>query len=98
MITFYGGIHEVGGNKFLVEDKGTRIFLDFDMQMGKANQFFGEFLQPRGFNGLNDLIEFGLLPRLKGLYRQDYIIKHTRGTKKQKGRTNAAAQSLPLTA
>ena len=27
-ITFYGGIHEIGGNKFLVEDKGTRIFLE----------------------------------------------------------------------
>jgi len=27
-ITFYGGIHEIGGNKFLVQDKDTRIFLD----------------------------------------------------------------------
>ena len=35
------------------------------MQMGKANQYFGEFLQPRAFNGLNDLLEFGLPPRLK---------------------------------
>jgi hypothetical protein len=35
-ITFYGEIHEIGGNKFLVEDRGTRIFLDFGMQMGKC--------------------------------------------------------------
>ncbi|WP_415280817.1 MBL fold metallo-hydrolase [Candidatus Nitrososphaera sp. FF02] len=76
-ITFYGGVHEVGGNKFLVEDKGTRIFLDFGMQMGKLNQYFGEFLQPRAYNGLNDLLEFGLLPNLKGLYRPDYV-RHTR--------------------
>jgi len=39
-ISFYGGVHEIGGNKFLVEDKDTKIFLDFGMQMGKANQYF----------------------------------------------------------
>ena len=41
-ITFYGGVHEIGGNKFLVEDKGTKIFLDFGMQMGKVNQYYSE--------------------------------------------------------
>lgn len=49
-ITFYGGVHEIGGNKFLVEDKGTKIFLDFGMQMGKANQYFAEFVNPRTCN------------------------------------------------
>ena len=34
-LTFYGGIHEIGGNKFLIEDRGTRIFLDFGMQIGR---------------------------------------------------------------
>lgn len=56
----------------MVEDKGTKVFLDFGMQMGKVNQYFGEFLQPRALNGMGDLFEFGLLPKLKGLYRQDY--------------------------
>lgn len=74
-ITFYGGVHEIGGNKFLVEDKGTRIFLDFGMEMGKVNSYFSEFAQPRDLNGMGDLFEFGLLPRLEGLYRQDYA-KH----------------------
>jgi len=74
-ITFYGGIHEIGGNKFLIEDKGSRIFLDFGMQMGKANQYFAEFITPRNCNGMGDLFEFGLLPKLKGLYRKDYA-KH----------------------
>ncbi|NWG36704.1 MBL fold metallo-hydrolase [Nitrososphaera sp.] len=74
-ITFYGGIHEIGGNKFLVEDKGTRVFLDFGMQMGKVNDYFSEFLKPRALNGMGDLFEFGLLPKLPGLYRQDYA-KH----------------------
>jgi ribonuclease J len=74
-ITFYGGVHEIGGNKFLVEDKGTKIFLDFGMQMGKVNQYFAEFVNPRICNGMGDLFEFGLLPKLKGLYRRDYA-KH----------------------
>jgi ribonuclease J len=51
-ITFYGGIHEIGGNKFLVEDKDTKIFLDFGMQMGKVNQYFAEFVNPRICNGM----------------------------------------------
>jgi ribonuclease J len=59
----------------LVEDKGTRIFLDFGMQMGKANQYFAEFVNPRICNGMGDLFEFGLLPKLEGLYRRDYA-KH----------------------
>jgi len=28
-LTFFGGIKEIGGNKFLIEDKKTRTFLDF---------------------------------------------------------------------
>ena len=64
--------HEIGGNKFLVEDRGTRIFLDFGMQMGKVNQYFAEFLQPRICNGMGDLFEFMMLPKLGGLYRRDY--------------------------
>jgi ribonuclease J len=74
-VTFYGGVHEIGGNKFLVEDRGTKIFLDFGMQMGKVNQYFAEFVNPRICNGMGDLFEFGLLPKLKGLYRKDYA-KH----------------------
>jgi mRNA degradation ribonuclease J1/J2 len=26
---FYGGVNEIGGNKILLEDKDTRVFLDF---------------------------------------------------------------------
>lgn len=71
-ITFYGGINEIGGNKFLVEDKGYRVFLDFGMQMGKSSMYFSDFLKPRIFNGMGDLFQFDLLPKLKGLYRKDY--------------------------
>jgi ribonuclease J len=75
-ISFYGGVKEIGGNMFLVEDKGTRVFLDFGMPMGRAGGYFWDYVQPRAFNGMNDLIEFGLLPKLEGIYRRDYA-KHT---------------------
>ena len=29
-LTFYGGVNEVGGNKILLQDKDTKIFIDFD--------------------------------------------------------------------
>jgi ribonuclease J len=45
------GVHEIGGNKFLVEDKGTRVFLDFGNQVGKEKEYFSEYLQPRALNG-----------------------------------------------
>ena len=40
--------------------------------MGKVNQYFKEFVNPRTCNGMGDLFEFELLPKLKGIYRKDY--------------------------
>jgi ribonuclease J len=71
--TFYGGVNEIGGNKILVEDQDTRLFLDFGMSFSLANEYFDEFMQPRKCNGILDLLEFGLLPDLNGLYRCDYL-------------------------
>ncbi|MCX6821368.1 MAG: MBL fold metallo-hydrolase, partial [Candidatus Aenigmarchaeota archaeon] len=72
-LTFFGGVNEIGGNKILLEDSGTKIFLDFGMPFSQVGKFFSEFLQPRKCNGLGDFFEFGLLPDLKGLYRRDYL-------------------------
>lgn len=71
-ITFYGGVKDIGGNKFLVNDKGTKIFMDFGMSFSAENQYFSEYLKARGSNNLIDMIELGLLPKIKGLYRKDY--------------------------
>jgi ribonuclease J len=60
-------------NKILLEDRGTKIFLDFGMGFNQVGKFFSEFLQPRKCNGLGDFLEFGLIPDLKGLYRLDYL-------------------------
>ncbi len=72
-ITILGGKNEIGGNKILVEHKGTRILLDFGMSFKTAGLYYSEFLQPRKVNGLQDFFEMGLLPDIPGIYRKDYI-------------------------
>ena len=72
-LTFYGGVNEIGGNKILLEDQDTRIFLDFGMSFRQSGMYFSEFLQPRKCNCIIDFQVTGLLPHLKGVYRQDYL-------------------------
>lgn len=72
-LRFYGGIREIGGNKILLEDNGTKIFLDFGMSFGKRGKFFEEFLTPRSANGIGDFLVTGLVPDIKGVYREDLL-------------------------
>ncbi|MBD3210704.1 MBL fold metallo-hydrolase [Candidatus Micrarchaeota archaeon] len=67
-ITCYGGVGEIGGNKVLVEDSGTRIFLDFGQSFTHLDDYFVEYLQPRLRFGLRDYFALDLMPKLKGLY------------------------------
>ena len=71
-LTIYGGINKIGGNKILLEDKGTRIFLDFGMNFEEHSDYFTEYMPPRKCNCIKDFIKLGLLPDLKGIYRKDY--------------------------
>ena len=72
-LSFYGGVGEIGGNKILLEDEDTKIFLDFGMSFGKRGLFFEEFLTPRTANGIGDFLELGLIPDLPGIYREDLL-------------------------
>jgi len=72
-IELLGGKNEIGGNKIFVEHKGTKILLDFGMSFKQSAKFFSEFLQPRKGAALADFFEMGLLPDIKGIYRQDYL-------------------------
>jgi len=72
-ITLFGGVGEIGGNKILVEHKGSRIFLDFGTSLGYEANFFSEFLKPRTNTAIKDRIEIGALPKIPGIYRQDLI-------------------------
>lgn len=72
-LTFYGGVKEIGGNKILLEDNDTKIFFDFGMSFGKRGLFFEEFLTPRIANGIGDFVTMGLIPDLKGIYREGLL-------------------------
>lgn len=72
-LTFYGGVNEIGGNKILLEDKDTRVFLDFGKSFTRRGMYFEEFLNPRVSNGLEDFLHMGLVPDIEGVYRDDLM-------------------------
>ena len=72
-LTFYGGVNEIGGNKILLEDKDTRIFLDFGKGFSRRAMFFEEYINPRVSNGIEDFLHMGLLPDIQGVYRDDLM-------------------------
>lgn len=68
-ITFFGGIGEIGGNKFLLQDRGGRVFLDFGKNFGREKQYFDEpWISPRKED---HLLALGILPNLPGMYKKD---------------------------
>jgi len=72
-LTFYGGVNEIGGNKILLKDGNTSIFLDFGKNFGRERQFYDEpYLSPREEK---HLIYLGILPQIEGLYKKDNDIE-----------------------
>jgi ribonuclease J len=69
-LTCYGGVGEIGGNKFLLEDRGTRVLIDFGTGFADGSDYFDSTISPRAVNGAGDLFEFGLLPQIPGLYSE----------------------------
>ena len=68
-LTFYGGVNEIGGNKILLQDRDTRVFLDFGMSYSMKKQFYSPpFLAPKSERSLQEL---GILPRIEGAYKFD---------------------------
>lgn len=72
-LTFFGGVDEIGGNKILLEDDDVRVWFDFGQSFTMGCNFFTGWLSPRDINGLGDYLEFGLLPKLKGLYAEEQL-------------------------
>ncbi|MDI3535349.1 MAG: ribonuclease [Thermosediminibacterales bacterium] len=70
-LTFYDGADCIGGNKILLEDGESSLFLDFGTNFKAEGMFFDEFLAPRSTFGFYDLLCLGILPPLKGIYRFD---------------------------
>jgi ribonuclease J len=68
-ISFYGGVNEVGGNKFLLAYRDTQVFLDFGKSFERENKFFDfPLLQPFY---ISDLKKIQAIPDLKGLYKDN---------------------------
>lgn len=66
-LTFYGAVGEIGGNKILLTDNESRVFLDFGMNFEKERRYYEPpYLQPRNED---HLLGLGILPALKGLYK-----------------------------
>ncbi|MFX0114753.1 MAG: MBL fold metallo-hydrolase [Candidatus Hodarchaeota archaeon] len=72
-ITGYGGLNEIGGNQFLIEAEGSRVWLDFGLNFVRQGQYYTDYLKPRKYRMLQDLMLFKLVPQLEGLYRQDLV-------------------------
>jgi len=73
-IKFYGGVEEIGGNRILVEDGSSRVFLDYGMSFSRNQKFFEEYLKPRYASaGLKDLLRLHLIHNLTGIYRSDLL-------------------------
>jgi ribonuclease J len=70
-LTVYGGVGVIGGNKILLEADNTSLLFDFGIDYDLWGKYFEEYLKPRATRGLADLFEVGLLPPLKGIYRND---------------------------
>jgi len=80
-LAFYGGVNEIGGNKILLQDKDTKIFLDFGKGFTSLGNYFEQFLAPRTSNGILDFITMGLVPDIPGIYRDDLMFKAGREIK-----------------
>jgi ribonuclease J len=83
-VTIYGGINEIGGNKILVEDRGTRVFLDFGKSYNARSEFYDWMESPRATNGVGDMLALGLLPDLSGVYREDLLKLAGRSSKEDR--------------
>ena len=72
-LTFYGGLDEIGGNKILLEDHGTKVFLDFGKSFSTRSRYYEWTSGPRLANGIGDFVALGILPDIKGIYRKDLL-------------------------
>jgi ribonuclease J len=47
-LTFYGGVDEIGGNKILLQGRGTQVFFDFVMSFAMKKQYYSPpFFTPK---------------------------------------------------
>jgi len=72
-ITCWDGVGSIGGNKILLEDNATKLWLDFGLDFGRMGMFYEEYLKPKTCLGLYEPVQMGLLPPIRDLYRSDLV-------------------------
>jgi len=66
-ITAWGGVGEIGGNRFLIREGSTQVLLDFGISFDRETSLFEQpFLQPAC---LDDLLKTRCVPPIRGCYR-----------------------------
>lgn len=66
-IICYGGVGEIGGNKILISDDDSKLFLDFGKNYSKEKKYYDPpYLQARS---TEHLLELGILPKISGIYK-----------------------------
>jgi len=72
-LSAYGGVGEIGGNKLLLSAGKEKLWIDMGFSFHSQSEFYNEFLQPRPKAGLLDLFEFGMAPKVRGLYSREAL-------------------------
>lgn len=72
-VGFYGGVGEIGGNKILISSRDESIFLDFGLNMRKKREYGIGYGRERVSRILRNYILLEILPRLRGIYREDLL-------------------------
>ena len=73
-IIFYGGVKTIGGNCVILESKDSRIMIDNGMCFSTEGDFYRNFLSARMGNGIRDLLDLNLIPRIAGIYGKEKLI------------------------
>ncbi|MCL6630391.1 MAG: hypothetical protein K6U00_12415, partial [Armatimonadetes bacterium] len=58
-ITCYDGVRCIGGNKILLEDDDTKLWLDFGLNFGRMSMYYEEYLKPKNCLGLYEPVQMG---------------------------------------
>ncbi|GBC71284.1 Ribonuclease J1 [Candidatus Calditenuaceae archaeon HR02] len=67
----FGGVGEVGGNKFYIEARSEGLFIDFGISYAYRRRYFGFFLRPKKFSLLASLIASRSIPLVRNLYDRE---------------------------
>ena len=95
VITAFGGVEEIGGNKILIDDKGydVRIFLDFGKSFEISRRYYEiPFTRP---SSIEELISVGSIPDITNLYTVACDITKASREKRKKWKSEDYSEEEP---